>query len=88
MRRSLRLTRTRIGLGIVIFMVLIAIFGRLVAPHSPTAFVGAPNAGPSSHALFGADYIGRDIFSRFLYGGRTVIGLASLTTRSASPRDV
>jgi peptide/nickel transport system permease protein len=80
LRVASRLTRTRIGLGIVTFMVLIAIFGPLVAPHSPTAFVALPNTGPSSHALFGADYIGRDIFSRFLYGGRTVIGLAVLTT--------
>jgi peptide/nickel transport system permease protein len=75
-----RLTRTRIGLGIVAVLVLVAIFGPLLAPHSPTEFVALPNTGPSSHALFGADYIGRDIFSRFLYGGRTVIGLAVLTT--------
>jgi peptide/nickel transport system permease protein len=75
-----RLTRTRIGLGIVGVLLLVAIFGPLAAPHSPTEFVALPNTGPSSHALFGADYIGRDIFSRFLYGGRTVIGLALLTT--------
>ena len=80
LRVASRLTRTRIGLGIVAVLVLTAIFGPLVAPHSPTAFVALPNTGPSSHALFGADYIGRDIFSRFLYGGRTVIGLAILTT--------
>jgi peptide/nickel transport system permease protein len=80
LRVASRLTRTRIGLGIVAVLVLTAIFGPLVAPHSPTEFVALPNTGPSSHALFGADYIGRDIFSRFLYGGRTVIGLAILTT--------
>jgi peptide/nickel transport system permease protein len=61
-------------------MVLIALIGPLVAPHSPTEFVGLPNTGPSSHALFGTDALGRDVFSRFLYGGRTVIGLALLTT--------
>ncbi len=80
LRVASRLTRTRIGLGIVAVLVLTAIFGPLVAPHSPTEFVALPNTGPSSHALFGADYIGRDIFSRFLYGGRTVIGLAIVTT--------
>ncbi|MBV9003828.1 MAG: ABC transporter permease [Solirubrobacterales bacterium] len=80
LRVASRLTRTRIGLAIVTLMVLIAIFGPVVAPHSPTEFVALPNTGPSGHALFGADYIGRDIFSRFLYGGRTVIGLAVLTT--------
>jgi peptide/nickel transport system permease protein len=80
LRVASRLTRTRIGIGITAFLVLVAIFGPLIAPHSPTEYVALPNTGPSSHALFGADYIGRDIFSRFLYGGRTVIGLAILTT--------
>jgi peptide/nickel transport system permease protein len=77
---AMRLTRTRIGLGIVIVMVLIALLGPLFAPHSPTAFVGAPNAGPSSQALFGTDTLGRDLFSRFLHGGISVIGLAVAAT--------
>jgi len=80
LRVASRMTRTRVGLAITITITLIAIFGPLFAPHSPTAFVGIPNSGPSSHAIFGTDYIGRDVFSRFLYGGRTVIGLALLTT--------
>jgi peptide/nickel transport system permease protein len=75
-----RLARTRIGLGIVALMVLVALLGPLFAPHSPTAFVGAPNSGPSSHALFGADQLGRDVFSRFLNGGRSVLGLAVAST--------
>ena len=54
-------------------MVAIALFGPLVAPHSPTEFVAAPNAGPSANALFGADALGRDVFSRWLYGGLTVL---------------
>ena len=80
MRRSLGLTRTRIGLGIVVLMVAIALFGRFVAPHSPTEFVAAPNAGPSANALFGADALGRDVFSRWLYGGLTVLWLSTAAT--------
>ena len=80
LRAALRLTRTRIGLGIVVVMVLIALLGPLFAPHSPTAFVGAPNAGPGGHALFGTDSLGRDVFSRFLNGGRSVLGLAAAAT--------
>lgn len=80
LRTASRLMRTRIGFGLAGLMVLIAIFGPLVAPHSPTAFAGLPNTGPSSHAIFGTDFLGRDVFSRFLNGGRTVIGLAALTT--------
>jgi peptide/nickel transport system permease protein len=80
LRRSLALTRTRIGLAIVVLMVAIAVFGPLVAPHSPTEFVAQPNAGPSSAALFGADALGRDVFSRFLHGGLTVLWLAAAAT--------
>src|SRR6185436_19728289 len=55
-------------------------FGRFVAPHSPTEFVAAPNAGPSANALFGADALGRDVFSRWLYGGFTVLWLSTAAT--------
>jgi peptide/nickel transport system permease protein len=80
MRRALGLTRTRIGLGIVVLMVAIALFGRFVAPYSPTEFVAAPNAGPSADALFGADALGRDVFSRWLYGGLTVLWMSTAAT--------
>jgi len=61
-------------------MVAIALLGPLVAPHSPTEFVGAPNSGPSSNALFGADALGRDVFSRWLHGGLTVLWLSAAAT--------
>jgi peptide/nickel transport system permease protein len=80
LRAASRLTRTRIGLAIAVLMTLIALLGPVFAPHTATEFVGLPNAGPSGHAMFGTDSLGRDVLSRFLYGGRTVIGLALLTT--------
>jgi peptide/nickel transport system permease protein len=80
LRRALSITRTKIGVVIVGFMLAVAIFGPLVAPHSPTEFVAVPNAGPSSNALFGADALGRDVFSRWLHGGLTVIWLAAAAT--------
>jgi len=78
--RATRMTRTRIGLGIVGLTILIAVFGPLFAPHSATEFVAAPNSKPSGTALFGADALGRDVWSRFLYGGRTVLWLATAAT--------
>ena len=75
-----RLTRTRIGLGIVGVIVLVALAGPLVAPHSPTEFVAIPNSAPSGEALFGADALGRDVWSRFLHGGRSVLWLAVAAT--------
>jgi peptide/nickel transport system permease protein len=80
LRNSLRLGRTKVGVAIVGVMVAIALFGPLVAPHSPTEFVAAPNSGPSSTAIFGADALGRDVLSRFLHGGLTVLWLAVTAT--------
>jgi peptide/nickel transport system permease protein len=80
LRQAARLTRTRIGLAIVGLIVAIAVFGPLVAPHSPTEFVAAPNSGPSSNALFGADALGRDVFSRWLHGGLTVLWVSAAAT--------
>jgi peptide/nickel transport system permease protein len=80
LRSALRLTRTRIGVGIVALIVAIAVFGPLVAPHSPTEFVAPPNSGPSGTAVFGADALGRDVWSRFLHGGLTVLWLSAAAT--------
>jgi len=76
LRRALRLTRTRVGLAIVVALVLVALCGPLVAPHSPTQFVGAPFSAPGHGLIFGTDDLGRDVVSRFLNGGRSVIGLS------------
>jgi peptide/nickel transport system permease protein len=80
LRSALKQWRGRIGLTLTVLLVLIALIGPLLAPHSPTAFVAAPNSGPSAHMLFGADSLGRDVWSRFLNGGRSVLGLAAAAT--------
>jgi peptide/nickel transport system permease protein len=77
---ALRLGRTRFGLAIVGVLVLVALAGPLVAPYSPTEFVGIPNNPPSDDAIFGTDALGRDVLSRFLYGGRTVLWLSAAAT--------
>ncbi|MDP9434310.1 MAG: ABC transporter permease [Actinomycetota bacterium] len=80
LRDALRLTRTRIGLVITSLVVLVALAGPLVAPYTPTEFVAIPNSAPSGEAVFGADALGRDVLSRFLHGGRTVLWLAAAST--------
>jgi peptide/nickel transport system permease protein len=80
LRDALRIGRTRVGLGIVTVVVAIAVFGPLVAPHSPTEFIAPPNTGPSSDAVFGADALGRDVFSRFLHGGLSVLWMSAAAT--------
>jgi peptide/nickel transport system permease protein len=80
LRRAWRQARTKVGVVLVLLLVGIAVIGPFVAPHSPTEFVGAPYAHPSSTALLGTDSLGRDVFSRFLWGGRSVLGLAIAAT--------
>jgi peptide/nickel transport system permease protein len=76
LRGTLRQWRGRIGLAIFLFMVLVALVGPLLAPHPPSAFVTAPNGPGSSQALFGGDSLGRDVWSRFLHGGTSVLGMS------------
>ena len=78
--RAWQQARTKIGVGIVGLLILTALIGPFFAPHSPSEFVAAPFAHPSGHLWLGADDIGRDVLSRFLWGGRSVLGLAFLAT--------
>jgi peptide/nickel transport system permease protein len=80
LRNALRLGRTKIGIAIVTILLLIALFGPLLAPHSPTEFIGVPNTSPSSDAPFGTDALGRDVWSRFLNGGRSVLWMSAAAT--------
>jgi peptide/nickel transport system permease protein len=77
---ALGLGRTRIGLGLVLIIAAIAIFGPLIAPHGPADFIGLPNTGPSGAARFGTDHLGQDVWSRFLDGGREILLLATAAT--------
>jgi peptide/nickel transport system permease protein len=74
--------RTKIGLGITLLLVGIAVFGRLVAPYEPDQGVEGllPFAPPSSDAWLGTDALGRDVLSRFLYGGLSVLVLSGVST--------
>ena len=80
LRSALRLRRTQIGLGLVLFILAIALIGPHVAPHGGNDFVGIPNSTSVPGALFGTDHIGQDVWSRFLHGGLTILVLATAST--------
>ena len=80
LRRSLRLWRTRIGVALVGVIVLVAIVGPYVAPYGPTTPVGLPNSTPGGKAVLGTDYLGQDVLSRVLYGGRSILVTAIIAT--------
>ena len=80
LRRSLRLWRTRIGVALLGFIVLMAIVGPYIAPYGPSTPVGVPNATPGGKAALGTDYRGQDVLSRVLYGGRSILVVAVIAT--------
>lgn len=61
-----------IGAVIVILLLLIAVFADVLAPYGPLEVINVRSRKlpPSSEHLFGTDGMGRDLFSRVLYGGR------------------
>jgi len=63
-----------VGLVIVLFWVLVAVFAPLLTPYTPTAQdAQAQNSPPSAAHILGTDDLGRDIWSRLLYGARVVL---------------
>jgi peptide/nickel transport system permease protein len=73
---ALRTGRARLGLVVTSLIILLAVVGPLAAPHAPDAVVGLPAQGPSGHFLLGTDYLGHDVLSRVLWGGRSVVWMA------------
>jgi len=80
LRRAWRQPRTKVGIVIVVLLVGTALIGPLVAPHDPTAFVGAPYSHPGSGHVLGTDNLGRDVLSRFLWGGLSILALSAAAT--------
>jgi peptide/nickel transport system permease protein len=63
-----------VGLFLVLFWVLVAIFAPLLTPYTPLEQDWkAPNQGPSTAHPLGTDELGRDLWSRLIYGARVVL---------------
>jgi peptide/nickel transport system permease protein len=73
-------TRTKVGVAMFLVILAVAVFGPLMAPYSPTEFVGRTFRMPSSIAKLGTDVLGRDVLSRVLNGGVTVFSLSLTAT--------
>lgn len=71
----------RIGLVILLLHLVVAATGPLWAPYGFAQMgTGAPLSGMSWEHPFGVDQLGRDVFSRAIYGGHIVIALAISST--------
>lgn len=68
-----------VGGSVVSLWVLVVVFAGVVAPHDPFAASGPRLSGPSLDHLLGTDTLGRDVFSRVLYGARQSLPIAAVT---------
>jgi peptide/nickel transport system permease protein len=78
--RFLRSGTGAVGAALLVAVVLVALAGPLFSPHEPDTPIGVPLEGPTAEAPLGTDFLGRDVFSRVLWGGRSVLALAGLAT--------
>jgi|TARA_B110000259_G_C13955991_1_gene378745 peptide/nickel transport system permease protein len=70
----------RFGMVVILAYMLVAIFAPVLAPYGEAEVFPEPYAPWSSIYIFGTDQIGRDIFSRMIYGARNTVGIAVATT--------
>lgn len=86
MKRRLRFARSprgAVGLVIVVFVVVVALVGPYLTPYSPVKTVAGILQHPSGSYLLGTDYLGRDVLSRLLAGGRSVLAMGLAATALA-----
>jgi peptide/nickel transport system permease protein len=69
-----------IPLGLLALIVLACVLAPVLAPYDPSAQSPDRFAGPSAVHLFGTDELGRDLFSRVLYGGQLTVFIAGGAT--------
>jgi peptide/nickel transport system permease protein len=69
----LRNPKALLGLGIILFFVLAAVFAPQIADYPPKKIVARPNQPPSSLHWVGTDGQGRDVLSQLVWGARTTL---------------
>ncbi len=72
-----------IGMAIIAANLLVALFAPLIAPFDQAEVLGDAWADPDPQHWLGLDNLGRDLFSRMIYGARMSIGLALVITCGA-----
>jgi peptide/nickel transport system permease protein len=80
-RRFFRQRTTSWGLGILTFLVIVALAAPLIAPFDPNKqldIIHLTNHPPSWTFLLGTDVLSRDLWSRVVYGARVSLGIGAL----------
>lgn len=71
------------GMFVIFTYAIAAIFAPWIAPHGESEVISSAFAPPDENMLLGADQLGRDMFSRIIYGARNSVGLALSATLAA-----
>lgn len=71
------------GMLVIIVYIIAAIFAPVIAPFGESEIVGSAFALPDDQMILGGDQLGRDMFSRLIYGARNTVGIALVTTAIA-----
>lgn len=81
-------TQRRIGVIAIavpgVLALLVAVLGPFFAPHGVSDIVATPLSGPGTGLPLGTDYLGHDVLSRVLHGGRALVLLPLVATVSVS----
>ena len=81
--RAVRLSPVTVALCVVLLAVLLlAVFGPVIAPHDRGAVVSLPF--DTEVGVFGTDHLGRDVLSRILHGGRPIVIIPVVATALAT----
>jgi peptide/nickel transport system permease protein len=81
LRQLVRSPAFLLGVGILLWWVVCALFGKVIAPYNPvTGSLTAFNDPPSGAHWFGTDSLGRDVLSRVIVGAKDILIVAPLAT--------
>jgi len=73
-RKLFRYRQAQLAGAIILVLILAAIFAPFIAPYAPDAVkAGKPLTPPNRAHIFGTDDLGRDMFSRIIYGSRITL---------------
>ncbi len=70
----------KIGLIIIFTYIFVALFAPVIAPYGESEIIGQQFELAEKAPPFGTDHLGRDMFTRLIYGARNTVGIALVTT--------
>lgn len=71
--------KASVGLAILAFFVLLAIFAPVISPVNPTRMVARPHEAPSGQYILGTTRQGQDVFAQIVHGTRTTLFVGAMT---------